>query len=100
MRLYFKEGYADPILRGDKRSTFRDRPNASVGEVVTAATRRRGGFARLRITEVEQLRVDQITEAMARANDFPNAAAQRERLAKTYPGTEVVWRIAFERVVD
>jgi len=97
--MYFREPYVRPILDDAKRSTFRDRPPAAkVGETFSACTRRRGAFAQLKVTAVEEVYVDQITDEMAYVNGFPDAEHQREQLAKTYPGTERVFRVSFERV--
>lgn len=97
MRLSFKKEYVAPILAGTKRQTIRARrPPCAVGDLVDATNQwGRPPFASLRVTSVEPVDLEDLTEHDALADGFADVAALRDVIEKTYPGVTQLWAIGF-----
>jgi hypothetical protein len=97
--LIFKGQYVAPIQTGEKTTTLRaSRPKFEPGTKIEAWCRWGDPpFAELICTELERVELERITDPVARADGFEDAAELRDELAQLYPGVESFWLIRFER---
>jgi hypothetical protein len=97
-RLSFRERFIEPIRSGEKRQTLRKSAGAvRQGELVDATCRWGDPpFAKLRITEVETVHVDDLTEHDALLDGFESRDDMLAFLAKTYGAVTELVRIRFD----
>jgi hypothetical protein len=94
--LTFKRKFEEPILTGRKTTTLRPVScKVLPGDLCTATGGDQRTFAYLKILGVRYVWLDQLTNAMARADGLLDAEDLREGLELFYPGVEEFILIRF-----
>ena len=94
--LTFTRKFEEPILTGRKTTTFRPVScKVLPGDLCTATGGDQRTFAYLKILGVRHVWLDQLTNAMARADGLRDAEDLREGLERFYPGVEEFILIRF-----
>jgi hypothetical protein len=102
MSLWFQQQYVDPILNGTKTCTIRThtRNVPAVGTECEFSVGPRTPFARAVIQSVVPVTAQQLTDDVARADGFANAAAMRDELRRLYPSVRRFVLIRFAVIND
>jgi len=94
--LTFTRKFEEPILTGRKTTTFRPVScKVLPGDLCTATGGDQRTFAYLKILGVRHVRLDQLTNAMARADGARDAEGLREGLKLFYPDAKEFTLIRF-----
>jgi uncharacterized protein YqfB (UPF0267 family) len=97
--LRFKAPLIDPILTGRKTQTLRARIPASIvrGSVIDAGCRYdRPAFARLRIVSVDQVELEELTQADAGREGLASLEELVTGVGRLYPDVAQLIRVRFE----
>lgn len=95
-QISFKKQYVPLVKNGTKVQTLRARTSLKEGDIVKATCAWGDPpFASLRVTSVQWVNLEDLTEADARADGFDSLRDLYAALAKLYPGVERLAKIAF-----
>jgi hypothetical protein len=99
--LTFSKRWVEQIVSGQKNVTLRKWPKPLVkeGGAYEAKTNRfsKESFAKLRVTSLKQIQIQEITEEIARRDGYANAnEAGGYWLKQGFPPTKLLWLLEFK----